>query len=224
MTLQGDAPPERPKQLRVVIADDHPFYRDGLARLLRDNDIDVVAEVPNGRAALDAHDRFAPDVMVMDLNMPGLSGIEATRELLKGHPDARVLVLTVSTEEADVTEAIFAGATGYVLKDAPIEEVVAGIRAAANGQSMISPRIATQLLRRIHEEVRGSDARSVSDLSTREIQVLTMLAAGRANHEIAASLHISEGTVRHHISSILDKLQVDNRVQAAVRAVREGLV
>ena len=132
--------------------------------------------MPNGRAALDAYDTHAPDVMVMDLNMPGMSGIEATRELLERHPSARVLVLTVSTEEADVTEAIFAGATGYVLKDAPIEEVVAGIRAAANGQSVISPRIATHVLRRIHEEVRGNTVRAGIGLSDREVEVLTMLA------------------------------------------------
>ena len=224
MVRKLESPGKRPDRLRVVIADDHPFYRDGLARLLRDNEIEVLAEVPNGRAALEAYDSFTPDVMVMDLNMPGMSGIEATRHLMERHPTARVLVLTVSTEEADVTEAIFAGATGYVLKDAPIEEVVAGIRAAANGQSMISPRVATQLLRRIHEEVRGSNGRAGADLSAREVQVLTMLAAGNANHEIAQTLYISQGTVRHHISSILDKLQVDNRVQAAVRAVREGLV
>jgi DNA-binding NarL/FixJ family response regulator len=111
-----------------------------------------------------------------------------------------------------------------VLKDAPIEEVVAGIRAAATGQSMISPRVATQLLRRIQDGLRDNVVRPATDLSPREIEVLTMLAAGAANHEIAERLYISSSTVRHHISSILDKLQVDNRVQAAVRAVRDGLV
>jgi DNA-binding NarL/FixJ family response regulator len=222
--VRGTSSEDDTGQLRVVIADDHPFYRDGLARLLRENGIDVLAEVPNGAAAIEAFAAMAPDVVVMDLNMPGLSGIEATKRLLADHPDARVLVLTVSTEEADVTEAVFAGAIGYVLKDAPVEEVIAGISAAAAGQSLISPRVATQLLRRIQDEVRGTGSRVGIELSAREVEVLTMLAEGLANQEIADVLYISQSTVRHHISSILDKLQVDNRVQAAVRAVREGLV
>jgi DNA-binding NarL/FixJ family response regulator len=218
------APTGDPRRLSVVLADDHPFYRDGLAGLLRDHGVAVLAEVPNGEAAIEAFEELGPDVVVMDLNMPGLSGVDATKILVERHPDAKVLVLTVSTEEADVTEAIFAGATGYVLKDAPIDEVIAGINAAASGQSLISPRVATQLLRRIQVEVRTDRARPGTELSAREIEVLGMLASGMANPEIAEHLFISQSTVRHHISSILEKLQVDNRVQAAVRAVRDGLV
>jgi DNA-binding NarL/FixJ family response regulator len=214
----------RADRISVVLADDHPFYRDGLARLLREHELDVLAEVPNGAAAIEAFEAWRPAVVIMDLNMPGLSGIEATRLLLERHPDARILVLTVSTDEADVTEAIFAGAIGYVLKDAPIEEVVAGIAAAAAGQSMISPRVATRILRRIQHEARPDGQRLGAELSAREVEVLAMLADGLSNHDIAARLYISQSTVRHHISSILDKLQVDNRVQAAVRAVRDGLV
>ena len=129
------------ERLRVVIADDHPPYRAGLARTLRENGIDVVAEVSNGEAAIHTVEETEPDVVVMDLNMPGLSGLEATRRLLDEAPSTVVLVLSVSAQGDDVTEAMEAGAHGYLLKDGPLEEVVAGIRAAAAGQTLISPRV-----------------------------------------------------------------------------------
>jgi len=121
----------RTSELRVVIADDHLFYRDGLARLLRETGIEVVAAVPNGEAAIHAAERTSPDVVVMDLSMPGMSGVEATRRLTGRDPAIPVLVLSVSAQEADVTDALLAGASGYVLKDGPLEEIVAGIRATA---------------------------------------------------------------------------------------------
>jgi DNA-binding NarL/FixJ family response regulator len=210
--------------LRVVIADDHPFYREGLGRLLRESGIEVVAEVPNGEAALRAVEETAPDVVVMDLNMPGMSGLEATRRLSEQSPATRVLVLSVSAQETDVTDAILAGASGYVLKDGPVDEVVAGIRAAAAGQSLISPRIATLLLARVRDQAGARLELPVAHLSGRELEVLRLMAEGKANQEIAETLVISPSTVRNHIASILIKLQVDNRVQAAVRAVRERLV
>ena len=162
---------ESSEPLRVVVADDHPFYREGLARLLGENGIESVASVPNGEAALTAVRELAPDVVVMDLNMPGMSGVEATRRLSEESPATRVLVLSVSAQESDVTDAILAGARGYVLKDAPIEEVVAGIRLAAAGGSLISPRIASQLLRRIREHA-GAPAISPNgaQLSERELR------------------------------------------------------
>jgi DNA-binding NarL/FixJ family response regulator len=127
--------------LRVVIADDHPAYRAGLARVLRENDIDVVAEAANGESAIRAALEKQPDVVVMDLNMPGLSGVEATRRLVQEAPSTRVVVLSVSAQADDVNEVVQAGAHGYVLKDGPLEEVVVGIRAAAAGHSVISPRV-----------------------------------------------------------------------------------
>jgi two-component system response regulator DegU len=130
-----------PARLRVVIVDDHPAYRAGLARMLRENGIEVVAEAPNGESAIRTVEETDPDVVVMDLNMPGLSGLEATRRLVEEAPSTRVLVLSVSAQDDDVTEAMQAGAYGYVLKDGPLEEVVVGIRAAAAGHSMISPRV-----------------------------------------------------------------------------------
>jgi DNA-binding NarL/FixJ family response regulator len=210
--------------LRVVIADDHPFYRDGLAKLLSANGIDVAAQAANGEAAIRAVEETAPDVVVMDLNMPGMSGIEATRQLTEAAPHTRVLVLSVSAQEDDVTEAILAGASGYVLKESPVEEVVAGIQAAAAGQALISPRIATMLLGRLREQAQVQRDVTAMHLSERELDVLGLLADGKANHEIAEALYISPSTVRNHVANILAKLHVDNRVQAAVRAVRGRIV
>lgn len=206
-----------------MLVDDHPVYRDGLADLLRSSGIDVVGSVATGEAALRVVEETAPDVVVMDLSMPGMSGLEATRLLTARSPASRVLVLSVSAQEEDVTDAVLAGASGYVVKDGPIEEVVAGIRAAAAGHSLISPKIASGLLARVRESARRPPAAAVR-LSSREHEVLGLLAEGKANHEIAQTLVISPSTVHNHISSILMKLHVDNRVQAAVRAVREGMV
>jgi DNA-binding NarL/FixJ family response regulator len=210
--------------LRVVIADDHPFYRQGLADLLGKSGIEVVGEAPDGQAAIELVGQTAPDVVVMDLNRPGMSGAEATRRLTERNPTARVLVLSVSAEEVDVTDAILAGAMGYVLKDSPIEEVVAGIKAAAAGNSLISPRIASQLMRRIRDREIEQPQLPPLPLSDRELQVLKLVADGKTNQEIGEELFIGPSTARNHISSILMKLQVDNRVQAAVRAVRDHIV
>jgi DNA-binding NarL/FixJ family response regulator len=206
--------------LRVVIADDHPYYRKGLARLLEASGLEVLADVPNGEAAIEAVTATAPDVVVMDLNMPGMSGLEATRRLAELAPATRVLILSVSADEADVTDAILAGANGYVLKDGPVEEVVAGIQAAATGQALISPRIATVLLQRLRDLATASSESGGPHLSTRELEVLGLLAEGRPSDEVAEQLGLTPGAVRNHISSILLKLQADSRVQAEERAAR----
>jgi DNA-binding NarL/FixJ family response regulator len=223
-----------PEPLRVVLADDHPEFREGLVRLLRGQGIEVVADVSSGEAAVRAVEDLGPDVVVMDLNMPGMSGLEATRRVTRRAPATPVLVLSVSAQEADVTEAILAGAMGYVLKDGPVEEVVEGIRAAAAGHSVISPRIAMILMQRARDTLAaarcrgGRDARAGeparAHLSARELEVLRLMADGQYNSEIAENLVISPSTVRGHTSSILRKLHVENRVQAAVRAVRNRLV
>jgi DNA-binding NarL/FixJ family response regulator len=214
-----------PERLRVVLVDDHPVYREGLAKLLKECEVDVVAQAGNGPQAIEIVEEVAPDVVVMDLNMPGMSGVDVTRRLNERNPASRVLVVSVSAQEEDVTEAILAGASGYVLKDGPVEEVVAGIQAAANGESLISPRIATMLLRRMRlDEPLEVDAPVQTPLSERELQVLRLVAEGKGNHEIGEALFIGQSTVRNHISSILMKLQVENRVQAAVRAVRDRMV
>jgi DNA-binding NarL/FixJ family response regulator len=210
--------------LRLVVADDHPFYRRGLVQILKDAGFEVIAEAANGQDAIRTVEETAPDVVVMDLNMPGLSGLDATRRLTERIPSSRVLVLTVSAEEADVFESILAGASGYVLKDGPVEELIAAIQAVAAGASLISPRIASMLLRRIREQALAEQEIPEATLSARELEVLNLLAEGKANTEIGEQLFISPSTVRNHISSILMKLQVGNRVQAAVRAVRGRIV
>jgi DNA-binding NarL/FixJ family response regulator len=198
--------------LRVVVADDHPYYRRGLVRSLRARGIEVVAEAPNGEAAIRAVEETAPDVVVMDLKMPGMSGFEATRRLTARAPASRVLVLSVSNEEEDVSDAVLAGACGYVLKESSADEVVAGIRAAAAGESHISQAITTPLLRRMRVPAGpGPDMASVH-LTDREREVLELLARGKEDDEIAETLGLSASTVRRHASSILTKL-----VHAAVR-------
>jgi DNA-binding NarL/FixJ family response regulator len=199
--------------LRVVVADDHPYYRRGLVRSLRARGIDVVGEAPNGEAAIRAVEKTAPDVVVMDLKMPGMSGFEATRRLTARTPASRVLVLSVSNDEEDVSDAVLAGACGYVLKESPVEEVVAGIRAAAAGESHISQAITTPLLRRLREPANLQQDLASVRLADREREVLDLLAHGKEDDEIAATLGVSAESVRRHASSILTKL-----VHAAVRA------
>jgi DNA-binding NarL/FixJ family response regulator len=202
----------------VVIADDHPFYRRGLARLLRRRGIQVVGEAPNGEAAIGAAAETQPDLVIMDLNMPGLSGLEATRRLIERSPGSRVLMLSVSAQEADVSNAILAGAIGYVLKDEPGEEIIAAIEATAAGESTVSPRIAGVLLRRIHASIEAGEDLAGGGLSPREIEVLTLLADGATDEEIEAALELGSGTVGNFVSSILRKLQIERRVSDASAA------
>jgi two-component system, NarL family, response regulator LiaR len=210
---------------RVLLVDDHDLFRTGLRTLLDDQEVQVVGECANGSDALDAVRELAPDVVLMDINMPGLSGVEATREITKTAPLTRVLVLTMSDEDADVMDAIIAGACGYLLKDTSIPELMQGIRAAAVGESLVSPTIAAKVLQRVRAAgALQNGAEPVrAELSDRELQVLKLVANGMDNAAIAAELHISPKTVKNHISNILMKLQIENRIQAAVYAVRSGL-
>jgi DNA-binding NarL/FixJ family response regulator len=207
-----------PEPLRVVVADDHPFYRSGLGRSLKSHGIAVVAEASNGANAIRAVRETAPDVVVMDLNMPGVSGLEATRELISDAPETRVLVLTVSADETDLIDAIVAGACGYVLKDRPVQEVVEGIRAAAAGRSHFSAQLAMPLLRRLREPSGIEVDLSGVDLDALEHDVLGLIADGMSDLEIAETLGISQSEVRSQASGILAKLEPDQRVQAARRA------
>jgi DNA-binding NarL/FixJ family response regulator len=206
--------------------DDHDLFRAGLRTLLEEQGVDVVGEADTGTRALEQIRETAPEVVVMDLNMPGISGVEATRQIAMIAPLTRVLVLTISDQDADVMDAILAGACGYLLKDSTIDELMAGIAAAANGESLVSPAIAAKVLQRLRAtSTSPRDAETIrSELSEREIQVLKLIANGKDNAMIAAELHISPKTVKNHISNILMKLQIENRIQAAVYAVRSGLV
>jgi two-component system, NarL family, nitrate/nitrite response regulator NarL len=209
---------------RVVLADDHPFYRQGLSKLLTQSGVKVVAEAGNGWAALRAVEDTSPDVVVVDLNMPGMTGEEVTRRLTSCDPPHRVIVLSVSDDQTDVLAALRAGASGYFLKGGPVEEVVAGIEAAAQGECFFSPRIGAMLLRRMREGREEPPRDFAVPLSKREREVLRLVVEGRSNEKIGEGLSIDAGTARNHVSHILAKMGVDNRVQAAVRAVREGLV
>jgi DNA-binding NarL/FixJ family response regulator len=209
----------RSGQLRVVIADNHTSYRLGLAKLLTSFGIEVVGEASNGSAAIQSVEATSPDVVLMDPGMHGLSGIEATRRLTEQGSSSRVLVLSVSVDEDDVTGAILAGAAGYLLKDEPLDEITAAIRATAFGQSHISPTVAAVLLRRIRGAIEAGDGLAGGGLSGRDLEVLDERACGKDEHEIAEALGISPVAVRHHTSSILTKLQVEARVRASVGAV-----
>ena len=209
---------------RVVVVDDHDLFRTGLMNLLTEQGIHVVGEAATGEAAVKLVRDLAPDVVVMDIHMPGISGVDATRELAAVAPRSRVVVLTISEEDGDVVDAVMAGACGYLLKSSSIEELVAGIRAAAAGESLISPQIATKVLQLLRAQSPGHTAPPRAELSERELEVLKLIAIGKDNAEIAKDLFISPKTVKNHISNILMKLQIDNRIQAAVYAVRSGIV
>jgi NarL family two-component system response regulator LiaR len=212
--------------LRVLLVDDHDLFRTGLRSLLEEQGVQIVGEAASGQEALRIVRDAAPEVVVMDLNMPGMNGVEATRHIGREAPLTRVVVLTISDQDSDVMDAIVAGACGYLLKDASIQDLMQGIRAASVGEALISPHIAGKVLERVRGTTPSSEAAATirSELSDREIQVLKLIANGKDNAVIAGELHISPKTVKNHISNILMKLQIDNRIQAAVYAVRSGIV
>jgi DNA-binding NarL/FixJ family response regulator len=212
--------------VRVVIVDDHDLFRSGLRNLLEEEGVQIIGEAAAGQEALDIVREVAPDVVVMDLNMPGMGGVEATRHISTIAPLTRVVMLTISDQDNDVIDAILAGACGYLLKDSSIHDLIAGILAASNGESLISPTIASKVLQRVRASNKQPEIESTirAELSDREIEVLKLIANGKDNAMIAAELHISPKTVKNHISNILMKLQIDNRIQAAVYAVRSGIV
>jgi DNA-binding NarL/FixJ family response regulator len=205
--------------VRVVLVDDHELFRSGLVKMLTDRSIDVIGTAASGEAALDIVARTRPDVVLMDLSLPGMSGSEATSRLADSHPEIAVVILTVMTDESDLIDAILAGASGYLLKEAALDDIVAGVESAARGESIIAPQLAGKLLRRIRGR-RGEIGAPRPQLTEREHQVLELMIDGRDNAAIAKRLFISQSTVKHHVAAILDKLGVENRVQAAVRAVR----
>src|SRR5207247_8132005 len=200
--------------------------RTGLRNLLEEQGVQIIGEASGGAEAVRIVRELAPDVVVMDLNMPGMGGVDATRHITGIAPLTRVVMLTISDEDNDVMDAILAGACGYLLKDSSISELMSGINAAALGESLVSPTIAAKVLQRVRaSSASHREAELIqSQLSDREIEVLKLIANGKDNAMIAAELHISPKTVKNHISNILMKLQIENRIQAAVFAVRSGLV
>jgi DNA-binding NarL/FixJ family response regulator len=222
MTTVSNEPP-----IRVLLADPHALFRRGVRMVLDEEaGIEVVAECADGLDAVDRIAELAPDLVLIDVRMPGISGIEVTRRARSLVPSVKIAILTVSEDDEDLFAAVRAGATGYLLKEVSIEELPAAVRAVARGQSLISPSMASRLLtefnalsRRV-EEQRGTAPR----LSDRELEVLRLVARGLSNKDIAAELVIAENTVKNHVRNILEKLQLRSRMEAAMYAVREKLV
>jgi DNA-binding NarL/FixJ family response regulator len=205
--------------IRVLISDDHGVVRQGLRMFLSlDPDIQVVGEASDGREALEMARELVPDVVLMDLLMPVMDGIAATEEIRRALPEVEVIALTSVLEDASVTDAIRAGAIGYLLKDTNVEELHRAVRGAAEGRVQLAPEAAARLMR----EVRAPE--SPEALTARETEVLELLARGHANKQIASELYVSEKTVKAHVSAILKKLGVQSRTQAALHAVETGLV
>lgn len=216
---------EQESSIRILIADDHAIVRDGIRSLLATvPDIEVVAEAENGREAVSKARGLQPDVILMDLMMPEMDGIEAIGQIMEREPEARILVLTSFSADDKVFPAIKAGARGYLLKDSDSQELVQAIRQVYRGESWLHPKIARKLLRELSTEPPAQQESSeVDPLTGREVEVLHLVALGMSNQEIAIKLVISEGTVRTHVSNILSKLHVASRTQATLYALREGL-
>ncbi len=213
--------------IRVVVADDHVLYRRGLQLVMEQEDgVEIVGEADNGRDAVERVVALAPDVVLMDIRMPKLSGIDACRAIKDKVPATRIVMLTFSEEESDLFDAIKAGADGYLLKDVPAEEVADALRAVHGGQSLIPPSMASRLLAEFAEMSRSQHDAKVTapQLTSRELEVLRYVARGRRNREIADQLFISENTVKNHVRNILEKLQLHSRMEAAMYAVRERLI
>lgn len=204
-----------PAAIRILVVDDHPVVREGIVSLLRrQSDLQVVAEAGDGEAAIELYGRLMPDVTIMDLRLPKANGVEATTEIRRRFPDARIIVLTTFDGDEDIYRALKAGARAYLLKDTSREELLSTVRAVAAGLRRIPPGVAERLAQRVES----------SELTSRERDVLELIVTGRGNKQIGAALSITEGTVKTHVNSILAKLGVADRTEAAVSAIRRGLV
>ena len=218
-----------PRQIKVLLIDDEPLIREALARTLSDSGLHVVGEARSGEQALELVLDLRPDVVVMDIRLPGISGVQTIERICLHAPGSRVLVLTRS-ERNKVVEAIIAGASGYILKTSPPETIVRAIRATADGECVLSPQVAGKILQRIRQlhipiasssQTAAKEVRAV--LTHRELEIFTLLATGNTNHRIGDDLGLSANTVSNHIKSILAKLHLHNRVEAAAYAVRAGI-
>ncbi len=213
----------RHEPIRVLVADDHTIVRKGICALLAtEPGIEVVGEAQDGQDVIDQAQRVRPDVILMDLVMPGMDGLEATRRLTCCQPDARILVLTSFAGDDKIFPAIRAGALGYLLKDSGPDELVQAIQQVYRGESSLHPSVARRLLQQLSQP--PAEPSDTDELTERELQVLQLVAQGQSNREISSLLTISEATVRTHMSNILSKLNLCSRTQAALYALREGLV
>ena len=210
--------------IRVLVADDQSLVRAGFRRLLADEpDIDVVAEADNGVEAVDKASRFAPTVVLMDIRMPQLDGIAATRRILEAEPAARILILTTFDLDEYVYEALRAGASGFVLKDDPPEQLLAAIRTVAAGDALLSPAVTKRVIAQFNRVPRPTPPKELDELTSREREIFHLIADGLSNAEIGRELYISETTVKTHVTHVFQKLNVRDRVQAVVLAYQSGL-
>ena len=222
-----DAPPPRRRRamtVNVLVADDQAMIRAGFRMLLKgEPDITVVAEAATGLEAVEKAARFNPTVVLMDIRMPELDGLEATRRILAADPHARILILTTFDLDEYIYEALSAGASGFVLKDDPPEQLLAAIRTVADGQALLSPAVTTRVIREFARIPRAEPPKEVGELTARELEVFRLVVAGLSNAEIAQELFISDTTVKTHVTHVLQKLNLRDRVQAVVLAYQTGL-
>ncbi len=212
-----------PTKIKILIADDHPVVREGLSAMLtKEHDIQVVGEAENGIEAIEKARALQPDVVLMDLRMPELDGVEAMRQIKAKNPEMKFIVLTTYDNDEYIFKGIEAGARAYLLKDAPREELFRAIRAVYKGESLIEPAVAGKVLDRFVELSREAQAPDV--ISERELEVLNLMAKGTANKLIAATLNIGESTVKTHIQSIFQKLEVGDRTEAVTQAIKKGII
>jgi len=212
---------------RVLIVDDHALFRSGLAQLLVSKGVEVVGEAADGLEAIGLAKEKQPDIILMDIRMPRCGGLEATRSILEFMPTVRIVILTVSDDDDDLFNAIRSGAQGYLLKNVAPDELIRLLEGVAAGESPISGSMASRLLAEFAHRTRApvaTEAGPAHPLTQREMAVLRLVAAGNSNREVAAALAISENTVKNHLRSILEKLHLENRVQAVAFAIRQGLV
>ena len=211
--------------IRLLIVDDHRMLREGLRRSMVEEGFDVVADAPDGETAIELADEHRPDVVLMDVTMPGLGGVEATRQIREAHPEIRVVMLTMHVDPDIVTGAIRAGAAGYLVKDSAIAEIADAVRMAADGNTPLSPQLAASMLDEVRRAAEEPDTASeVPKVSKREEEVLQLIADGCSTPEVAEQLYISQKTVKNHLASIYQKLDARDRTQAVLRAVRMGIV
>jgi DNA-binding NarL/FixJ family response regulator len=211
------------ERLRILIADDHPVYRDGLRTLIESWDqMELVGEARSGDEAIALAAVHTPDVILMDIQMPGTNGIDATREILAAHPNIAILILTMYEDDASVFSAMRAGARGYVLKGAAQTEILRAVEAVSHGEALFSPSIASRLMNYFSTLQSPHLPDAFPELTEREREILHLIAQGHTNPEIAAQLYLSEKTVRNHVSNIFAKLQVADRTQAVIRAREAG--
>jgi DNA-binding NarL/FixJ family response regulator len=210
--------------MKVIICDDQAIIRDGLEMLLKlEKDIEVLGQAQDGAEAVDMVKKAQPDLVLMDLKMPGLNGIEATRQIRTRYPQVKVLVLTTYDDDEWVFDAIRAGASGYLLKDTPREEVIRAVKGTVAGKTFVDPAVAGKLLHQVAGKQVQPSTLLTDKLTEREVDVLRLVARGFNNADIAERLYLSEGTVRNHVSAIFAKLEVADRTQAAVIAIQHGL-